>query len=134
MEIKNAGELIQRAREYAMKGEFTRAKALFQEAIELDPTGAPAWTGLGLAIYDSKGDPEQAMQALQKAVGLDPGSMLAWRGLGLVLQYMKKDHEGAVKCYEKCLAIDPGNEEIRQLLKTAKAKSIVDMYHSLDLR
>ena len=134
MEKGKSSQLEEQARGLVKEGKFQEAIALFQEACEIDSCNSHAWTNLGVVIYDSRGDPEKAIQALKKAVGLDPGNMLAWRGLGLVLQFMKKDHDGAVECYEKCLAIDPGNVEIRQLLKTARANAIVDLYHFLDLR
>src|SRR5215510_11411259 len=66
-----ATESYNRGVALAQRGEFDRAIAEFDQAIELDPHLADAWCYRGNA-YNSKGDPDRAMADINRAIALSP--------------------------------------------------------------
>src|SRR5215510_11792957 len=67
------------------RGEFDRAIAEFDKAIEINPQLADAWCNRGLA-YHLKGDIEQATAELDRAIKLDPHHIVANYSRGVLLQ------------------------------------------------
>jgi hypothetical protein len=57
-----------------------QARALFQEAVRLDPSYADAWNALGLN-YLNAGEKENAVDAFQRALAADPGHYAAKQNL-----------------------------------------------------
>jgi adenylate cyclase len=91
------------------------AQEFFQQAIELDPTFAAAYTGLAWAQSQAAGTfhthnvakARCSAEALaRRAVTLDPAYAEAHTTLGLVL-WLRGDHEGAVSEARHALAISP---------------------------
>lgn len=60
---------------------MNEAAERFQAAVELDPTLANAWNGLGWARF-SGGDAAASIEAFRQAVELEPGHPAALNGLG----------------------------------------------------
>ncbi len=92
----------------------------FREALDLDPTYAPAWAGMG-ACYEALGSyagranlsREEALvkanDALQKAVALDPLLRAPHQALGR-MKLDAWDWEGAVREFQRAREVDPGWE------------------------
>jgi len=59
----------------ALLGDFARARALFAQAAEIDPGGADAIAGLGIAAFAS-GDASLARLYLARARALDPQALM----------------------------------------------------------
>jgi adenylate cyclase len=89
--------------------------AFFQRAIELDPTFASAYAGLGYALYlyiilgvspDRKGDLERAFQASRTAVTLDEHDPFGW--VALTRGYLlRAEHEAAIAASDTAISLNP---------------------------
>jgi adenylate cyclase len=91
------------------------AHGFFEEAIDLDPTFAAAYSGLAwahsqaaatLQTSDFAKAQSSAEALARRAVTLDPADAEAHSTLGVVL-WMRGDHEGAVAEARQALAISP---------------------------
>lgn len=106
---------------------FTAADALrsvdlFNEALALDPTCAPAYAGLADAyiMLTEMGPmpPHEAMPmakaAAEKALSLDNKLAEAYSALGMVLQDYEYDFEGAEREFKRAIELGPNNPIPRQ--------------------
>jgi tetratricopeptide (TPR) repeat protein len=59
----------------ALLGNYARARQLFEQAAEIDPGGADALAGLGVAAF-AAGDAATARAYLQRARALDPSALM----------------------------------------------------------
>jgi adenylate cyclase len=93
-----------------------RARALYRQALELDPNFARAYGALSItyardAYYGWSAEPSQSLdQALplaQKAVNLGSATPQTYWALGFV-HLMRREHDQAIAAVEHALAIDPG--------------------------
>lgn len=64
-------KILDQAHSSAWEGEWERAISLYQRAIQLDPTQASAWLGLGYTQLQL-GNPQEAYRAYQQASQLQP--------------------------------------------------------------
>jgi tetratricopeptide (TPR) repeat protein len=62
---------VNRGKAYEKTGQYQKALADLNEAVELDPTLALAYYNRGV-IYGSMGEYEKATQNLNRAIALDP--------------------------------------------------------------
>src|SRR5262249_11183036 len=93
------------ARELYAKKDLDGAIAQFRKAIERDPTFAPAYSGLGVALRDKK-DLKGAIAQFRKAIELDPRYAPAHSNLGLALRETR-DLNGAIAQFRKAIELDP---------------------------
>jgi len=96
-----------------------KARAYFQQAIDLDPNFVPAYIGLA-QTHDvlSQGEPDDLIlmrQFAEKAVALDPDSADALVELGSAKQEAW-DWSGAETEFRRALALDPNNVQAHDLL------------------
>jgi adenylate cyclase len=91
------------------------ALAFFHRAIELDPTFAPAYAGLGYALYvyiilgaspDRKSDLERAFEASQTAVRLDDQDPFGWVALTRG-HLLRAEHDAAISAADTAIALNP---------------------------
>jgi tetratricopeptide (TPR) repeat protein len=89
------------------------ATYLYNEALAIDPSYAPAFDGKGGMSF-AAGDYQAAREAYEKFVGIWPASKDGYYALGNTLWLLGKDSpqwktllQSAVENYEKSLAIDP---------------------------
>ncbi|MGI1657514.1 MAG: tetratricopeptide repeat protein [Desulfitobacterium sp.] len=73
---------------YGRLHDFTRAKACFQKAIELDEQCNHAWNNLG-NIARQNGEMEQAIHYYQRAVEIDPHNPIPAKNLKTVKRQAK---------------------------------------------
>ena len=115
----NAMQLVLRAnfawvQDPSLKGTLT-ARAMYEEALRLDPTAASALIGLGSALHmqlldDPTADQEHLVQAMNdvsnRAIRADPDDPMAWllRGNALLLQMRRAE---ALEANSVALRIDP---------------------------
>ena len=106
------------------KGDNTRAREIYREAVALDPNYPGAWDGLAWSyLLDARfgwsqspiADLEMANDLAQKELALDPTRPRTFALLG-ALSLMKGDHAQAVAFGEKAVALDPNGAEDAALL------------------
>jgi TolB-like protein/DNA-binding winged helix-turn-helix (wHTH) protein len=89
-----------------------KARAYFQQAIDADPTFAPAYIGLAATHNDlsqgSSDDLPLMRRAAEKAVALEPTSSDAWSELAET-KWADWDWYGAEEGYRRALALNPNN-------------------------
>ena len=101
--------------------------AYYEQAINLDPTYAPAWAALSRAhsfraeFFSSgfqakaagsvKEEIEKAREAAERALSLDPHLAAAYAAMGSIKKAYDWDWAGADACYQRALALEPGNVE-----------------------
>jgi adenylate cyclase len=97
------------------------ARQLFQQAIRLDSTFAPAYAELAQTylvdcIYETRSRKEAsalAMEQAEAALRIDPENAEANTAMGVARSYIG-DTEGAAICYDQALSIDPTNARARR--------------------
>ncbi len=105
--------------EYAMREEqFRQAIELFQKAIERDPTYAPAWAGLGEALWTQAASGleyvapaevrDRAIAAADRALKLDPNLADAHKARAVIAIDGEWDLVKAQQEFEKALELRPG--------------------------
>lgn len=103
------------------RGAVDQARALFEQAITLDPRYARAHAALGLAYHLKAqffAQPElfeQAINCLQKAIELNPMMPDAYSGLGMAFTMMGREEE-AIGAIRRALAFAPHNAEAHAAL------------------
>ena len=97
---------------------IAKAIAYFQQAIDRDPTYAPAYSGLsdayrmsGLATLPPREYMPKAEAAARKALALDETLAEAHSSLAGVLYRYHWDWEGAEREFQRCLELDPSYAE-----------------------
>jgi TolB-like protein/DNA-binding winged helix-turn-helix (wHTH) protein len=97
--------------------ERKRAAEYFQQAIDADPTFAPAWDWLSgaheMLSWSSRQDAELVVTAQEKAVELDPNSAEIRRGLA-DLKWSLWDFRGAEAELRQALALNPNHADAHQ--------------------
>jgi len=94
---------------------LARALRFFQEAIEIDPTYAPAYAGLAdyyitlgnFSLADSMSIYPKAKAAALRGLEIDPGSAEAYTSLATVEGSFEWDREGAERDYRRAIALNP---------------------------
>src|SRR5579872_201858 len=98
---------------------FQSALEAYRQAIELDPSYAPAWAGLadchsmlGFLHVSSPMDARvHAREAAQRAVALDDGLALAHVAVGQQLAIYEWDWDGAIAALHRALELDPNSAD-----------------------
>lgn len=116
-------------------GDFTQAKAEYQQALRLDRNNQIARRlidQLGAAEKEmaikkhinngvdlqTKGNYDQAIDEYKLALQADPKNAVAWVNIGSAYQ-AKKSFDNAVDAYNKALFLDPSNAAAKQGIKAA---------------
>jgi tetratricopeptide (TPR) repeat protein len=102
------------------KESLEKALQYFEEAVELAPGYAPAWSGLSLAYgaqasegYSPIADGyEEARKAAVRALELDPNLAEAHVALSVVRRVYDWDWAGADASSKRALQLDPGNPRV----------------------
>jgi serine/threonine protein kinase/tetratricopeptide (TPR) repeat protein len=95
-----------------------RARDLFQQAIDLDPTYAPAWSGLadslGILASWQFADPAEmfplATNAAKRALELDASLAEAHASIGFVKMNWEWDWEGVIRELRRAIELNPNHE------------------------
>ena len=98
------------------EGDEQEALALYQQAVEIDPGYAPAWTGLSVAYavaalrdrMDREEGLRLAREAVERALTIDPDNVEARVRLGQALG-RDGDRPGMLEQYQRAFAAEPNN-------------------------
>ena len=120
----------------------------FQEAIDRDPTYAPAYSGLGysydlMSQYSSLPFPDayaKAHAAVTKALSLDPSLAEAHTVLALILDVFARQWTSAEREYRRAIELDPSDSTaheaysmyLAEMGRTAEAMPEAKRAHELD--
>ncbi|WP_348303339.1 tetratricopeptide repeat protein, partial [Methanothrix sp.] len=85
-------ELNDRGIDLAEQGRYEEGVAVFEEAIQIDPTYADSWFNKGNALY-RQGKYDEAIAAYDKAIEIDPQDAYAWYNKGNALHAQGKCSE-----------------------------------------
>ena len=99
-----------------------RSQALFRQAIDADPSFAPAWAGLADA-HNLVGQAPEAKASAQKALELDPDLAQAHAALGNVALFYDFDIRAAERSFQRAIQIDPSYATAHQWYAFALAAS-----------
>lgn len=98
-----------------------QAVRLYREALDIDPTYAPAWNDLagvylnqiGFALVPSEEGFRLASEAAYKALAIDDRYAPAHGRLGWIALHANSDFAAAARHYRRALKLEPGNDVIR---------------------
>jgi len=93
------------AQAYELQGDYAKALAAYQRAIELDPKDAYPHHGIG-NVQSDLGNYEAALAAYQRAIELDPQYAAPHNGIGNVQAQLGND-EAALAAYQRAIELDP---------------------------
>lgn len=97
--------LMERAGFAQMQGDLEHARALYDRAIQIDPTYPEAWHRRA-AIFLEEDRYDEALRDLNETLALEPRHFGAWLGLAIILERLGGKQE-ALEAYEEALAIYP---------------------------
>ncbi|MFQ6058738.1 MAG: tetratricopeptide repeat protein [Anaerolineae bacterium] len=92
---------------YLARGDYDRAIADYDQAIQLEPDLAIAYSNRGVA-YIAKGDYDRAIANFDQAVKLDPEYAVAYYNRGVAYDH-KGDHDRAIVDHDQAIKLDPNN-------------------------
>ncbi|MBP3367070.1 MAG: tetratricopeptide repeat protein [Treponema sp.] len=102
-------------------GNEDEAKALYQEALRLDPDHVKSNINLG-AVLLSRGECKEAAELLLKAYKAEPDNFEVNNNLGSAYRDAG-DFENSVTFYKNALAIEPGNMTVKENLAKSYASA-----------
>ncbi|MCE0497582.1 MAG: tetratricopeptide repeat protein [Methylacidiphilales bacterium] len=125
------GELLQAHPDAAMgwlvsahlqntQGTTDAALSSLQKAVDLNPTDAKIWNGIGVE-YATANQPDQAIKAETQALQLNPAYDEAWNNLGYTLLRQGKTDQ-AIDAFKKALQVNPRHQRALVNLVTAYGK------------
>jgi len=112
----------------ALGGNPNEVVALYQRAVDADPSHAGALFGLALE-NDRRGNDDEAVELYQRSVSRFPPHVGSLLNLGLLYEDQDQ-YERAVECYQRILDVHPNHPQASLFLKDAQASG--DMYYDED--
>jgi superkiller protein 3 len=106
---------------YFEAGRLEEATVAFQHALELNPSAAAAYNGIGRVRYHT-GPPEAAIAAYEQAITLDPQYVAPFYGLGILYSAQLGDYEKAVEAFTRGLRHNPDNAFLTASLGSTYAR------------
>lgn len=99
---------------------YAKAIGLYQQALAIDPTYAPAWAGMGNVYFGQMDLGQISMdqglelgnQAITKALEHDPAYAPAYAYMAMFEGIVERDYAASARHMEQALALDPANVEI----------------------
>lgn len=90
----------------ATDGDLVQTEAAFRQAIELDPTDALPWIGLGNLLANKLNRFDEAEADYHKAIELDPTEDSPWYNLGKLLSDKLNRYDEAEYAYRESIKLD----------------------------
>lgn len=94
---------------------ISKSDALLQQVLEIDPTYAPAWSGLAAnfankatnGMVSQQEGYARAREAAEEALAIDPDYAAPHAQLGGIAMYRDNDLAGAARHFQRALTLDP---------------------------
>jgi tetratricopeptide (TPR) repeat protein len=102
-----------------MAGDYSRARADLQKAIQLNPHLPGVYAYYGKTLLKS-GDQTGGQKALEEALQLDPNDFISNLDMGLLLRQIQDD-SGAMKYFQHALQVHPGDPGVRFEIASTEA-------------
>ncbi len=99
-------QLCDAAINYAAKGQYDRAIALFSKALEINPRYAEAYNNRGIAYAKGKGQYDKAISDYDKAIEINPRYAEAYNNRAIAYCDSQK-FDKAISDYTKAIEINP---------------------------
>ena len=93
----------------ASNKDSTGAEAAIQLAIQLNPTDARLWNGLGILLAKQFDRAEEAEAAFRKAISIDPNISWQWVCLGNLLADLPGRGNESEAAYRRAIEVEPSN-------------------------
>lgn len=111
-------EAVQLDRQLADR--FAESIALYERALSIDPSFAPAWQGLAGNYFNEAFSGHRpvdegmrlAREMSEKSLAIDPKYGLAYSRLGLIAMFYDQDLAAAAQHFERAALLDPANLDI----------------------
>ncbi|PZW20738.1 serine/threonine protein kinase [Thermosporothrix hazakensis] len=104
---RKALQLIDQANLLNNRGRYKKALAICEQALQLDPTLAAAYTNKGVSL-NGLGRRQEALVAYEQAIQLDPAFPTNYTNKASVLHLMGRLEDALAAC-EQALQLDPNN-------------------------
>lgn len=122
--LKKAQEFFQKGKEFFQKQQYRKALTNFEEAVNLDPTKAEYYTGMGLVhsmeFSRHKIDIPKAESCFLQAIRIDPKNARNYYYLGVI--YKSQGQDGKAKSYfRKAVEYQPDYPEAKEQLQLLSA-------------
>ena len=98
-------ELIGQAFAHYQKGQFSKAKAAYEQVLRRNPDQAEALCFLGVILHQ-EGSNDLALEHITRAIAKDPSQGVFYLNLGAVLEACGNRRQ-AIVSYRKSIALDP---------------------------
>jgi len=134
---RKAGGYTKRGLVSLSKGDYDRAIADYDKAIELNPQDAAAY-GVRALVYIIKGDHDHAITDYDKAIKLNPTDAAAYRKRGLAYGF-KGDYDRVIADCDKAIELNPqdaaayGNRGCAYIFKGDYDRAITDCDKAIEL-
>ena len=89
---------------YSEEGNYEKAIASFNKALNLDQNSIFAWYNNGTALA-KLGDYDEALECFNKVIKLNPNLANAWNNKGIILDHLKI-YDEALECFNKAIELD----------------------------
>jgi Tfp pilus assembly protein PilF len=101
----DAAAFLQRGNAYFEKGDWDKAIAEYDQAIQLWPGFADAYSNRG-STYHNKGDYDQAIADFDRAIQIKPDEAALYNKRGYAY-YGKSDYDRAITDYDRAIQVQP---------------------------
>ena len=108
-------ELLQRANEHRLNGEYDQARALYAQLVDAEPNNAEAWWGLAHTVMN-QGEFKLAEEHFTHAVELAPNNPRFVYDFAM-LHTMLGQYEEAKPLFERVISLDPNTQEAAEAKK-----------------
>jgi tetratricopeptide (TPR) repeat protein len=98
------------------------AAAAFHHALDIHPTRAEEWLGLGLLHEFKLTHTGEAEAAYRQAIDVNPKYARAWRQLGKLLSENEQRHDEAIAALQTATKLDPGDAFAQSTLTQVLSK------------
>jgi Flp pilus assembly protein TadD len=120
-DITDPARLVELGMQHFDNEQYDEALATFQAALQLDPTMAAAYNGIGRVYYHTC--PEHAEAAYQRAIDLDPQYVDPYYGIGILHVSKFGDYDRGIAAFELGLERNPEETWLYMGIGTAQMRA-----------